>query len=355
MQQNGSSASDGRGGSGSDGESLGKKDGEGVGASVESVGASVEKSSGMVVGGAVGGTEMRDGNGGGRSSLSGGVATVSRGIAEVWEAVARPGGGPHLKAAPVLEPGRWADFDPFLLMMEDWFQSGSFDFHPHRGIETITYVIEGRLKHEDTKGGDGVLEPGDVQWMTAGSGVLHSEDPLPGETVHSLQLWLNLPKESKMAPPRYQDLKAADMPLREEPGVRVRVFSGSSGGVTAETANYVPVTFVELRLEAGATVAQDLPGEYSGFVYVLEGSGRFGADETPARARQALWLGDAGGAARSELVVRADEPLVAVLAAGRPLREPVVAQGPFVMNTVGEIKQAFLDFYEGKFGKPPRR
>ncbi|MCI3918663.1 pirin family protein [Paenibacillus sp. TRM 82003] len=280
---------------------------------------------------------------------------ASRGISKVWEAAARSGSGSHLKAAPVLEPGRWEEFDPFLLMMEDWFQAGTFDFHPHRGIETITYVIEGRLKHEDTQGGYGVLEPGDVQWMTAGGGILHSEDPLPGETVHSLQLWLNLPKEHKLAPPRYQDLKAADMPVREEAGARVTVFSGSSGGVKGPAENYAPVTFLELRLEAGASIALDLPGDYSGFVYVLEGDGRFGADETPGRANQALWLGDAGGAANSELAVRADEPLRAVLAAGRPLREPVVAQGPFVMNTVGEIKQAFLDFYEGKFGKPPRQ
>jgi len=302
-----------------------------------------------------------------------------RGVAKVWEATPRPGRGPHLRAAPVLEPGRWREFDPFLLMMEDWFQSGTFDFHPHRGIETVTFVIEGRLKHEDNQGGYGILEPGDVQWMTAGGGILHSEDPLPGETVHSLQLWVNLPRADKMSTPRYQDLKAGDMPLRTEPGATVRIFSGTSGGIAAPTRNVVPITFVELSLEAGASVAQELPADYNGFVYVLSGSGAFGAAETRGTAGQVLWLeslvspwrsasaaaenagkdgasGEDGAGeetAASEVTVRADEPLRALLVAGRPIGEPVVAQGPFVMNTAGEIKQAFDDFYAGKFGARP--
>lgn len=280
---------------------------------------------------------------------------MQRGIRKVWEPVARPGKGPHLKAAPVLEPGRWLEFDPFLLMMEDWFQQGTFDFHPHRGFETVTYVLEGRLKHEDTNGGYGILEPGDVQWMTAGRGVLHSEDPLPGETVHSLQLWINLPRSEKMTEPYYQDLKAAEMPVRREPGAEVRVFSGSSGDVVSNTRNIVPVTYVELKLEAGAAIVQDVPGDYNGFIYVLEGRGRFGVDKTPGRAKQVLWLGGADGAERSEVMVLADEPLRALLIAGRPLGEPVAAQGPFVMNTAEEMKQAFADYFAGKFGKPPKR
>ncbi|WP_309119042.1 pirin family protein [Paenibacillus sp.] len=277
-----------------------------------------------------------------------------RGIRSVWDAVAEPRGGSHVKAAAVLEPGRWREFDPFLLMMEDWFQAGTFDFHPHRGFETVTYVIEGRLKHEDSYGGYGILEPGDVQWMTAGRGIIHSEDPLPGETVHSLQLWLNLPKSEKMTAPRYQDLKAANMPARRESGATVRVFSGASGDVAAETKNVVPVTFLDIAMEPGATLTQRLPADYNGFLYVLEGSGRFGVDETPGAANQVLWLGapDDADAEGSELVLRADAPLRAVLAAGRPIGEPVVQQGPFVMTTVGDIKLAIQDFYAGKFGKP---
>nr|WP_232463507.1 pirin family protein [Tumebacillus avium] len=262
----------------------------------------------------------------------------------------RAGGGPHLRVGQVLEPGRWADFDPFLIMMEDWFQQGTFDFHPHRGLETVTYVIEGKLKHEDNNGGLGILKPGDVQWMTAGRGVLHSEDPLPGETVHSLQLWVNLPSTKKLTDPRYQDLKSANMPLREEPGAKVRVFSGSSKGVAAETLNHVPVTMVELFLEPGASVTQDLPGSYNGFFYVLEGEGQFGKDKTRGVKNQVLWL-DRAEAGDSEIVVTATSSLRVLLYAGEPVREPVVQHGPFVMNTREEIKQAFDDFYAGKFGK----
>lgn len=275
---------------------------------------------------------------------------TQRGIARVWNVSARPAGGSHIRVGQVLEPGHWKEFDPFLFMAEDWFQQGTFDFHPHRGIETVTFVIEGKLKHEDNHGGYGVLEPGDVQWMTAGRGIIHSEDPLPGETVHSLQLWVNLPQARKMTEPRYQDLRSAEVPVRHEERAFVRVFSGSSGDVTAKTLNYVPVTYVELVLEAGATVTQDLPGGYNGFIYVLEGTGYFGVDETRGEQSQVLWLGSADGATDSEITIRADKPLRAILAAGQPLGEPVVAYGPFVMNSEEEIRQAFQDYHAGKFG-----
>lgn len=282
-----------------------------------------------------------------------GNEAVERAISRVWEVSPRPGQGSHLKVGQVLKPGLWKEYDPFLLLMEDWFQSGTFDFHPHRGIETVTFVLEGKLKHEDNHGGYGVLEPGDVQWMTAGRGIIHSEDPLPGETVHSLQLWVNLPRASKMAEPRYQDMKAADAAVRREPGVMVRVFSGTSGDVRAATLNHVPVTYLEIVMEAGAELRQTLPGSYNGFVYVLEGSGRFGGNEKPGTERHVLWLGSADGAEQSELTIRADTPLRVLLIAGEPLGEPVVAYGPFVMNTDAEIQQAFEDYRSGKFGPIP--
>jgi hypothetical protein len=276
--------------------------------------------------------------------------TAERGIARAWDVPVRAGEGPHLKVGQVLPPGNWKAFDPFLIMAEDWFQQGTFDFHPHRGIETVTFVLEGKLKHEDNHGGYGVLEPGDVQWMTAGRGIIHSEDPLPGETVHSLQLWVNLPADRKMTEPAYQDLKSADMPVRREPGALIRVFSGTSGDAAAPTRNQVPVTYLELSLEAGASVEQELPGDYNGFIYVLQGRGRFGKDETAGGPNQVLWLGPAGDAANSRIVIRADEPMRAILAAGRPIREPVAAYGPFVMNTMDEIMQAFEDYQSGGFG-----
>jgi redox-sensitive bicupin YhaK (pirin superfamily) len=276
---------------------------------------------------------------------------AARAISRVWQVETMPGGGSHLRVGQVLPPGNWAEFDPFLLMMEDWFQQGTFDFHPHRGIETVTYVLEGKLKHEDNHGGHGILGPGDVQWMTAGRGLIHSEDPLPGETVHSFQLWVNLPARHKMTEPRYQDLRSSDMPLREEQGARIRVFSGTSGSVSAPTRNVVPVTFVEIELEAGASVTQQLPGSYNGFVYIMDGKARVGVDETEAAGRHVLWLGAAGGVADSEITIRAVEPVRALLVAGQPLGEPVVARGPFVMNTKEQILQAFEDYQSGKFGK----
>ncbi|MCL6517853.1 MAG: pirin family protein [Alicyclobacillus sp.] len=248
----------------------------------------------------------------------------------------------------VLEPGHWAEFDPFLLMAEDWFQSGTFDLHPHRGIETVTYVIEGHLRHFDNRNGSGELGPGDVQWMTAGRGVIHEEDPVPGETVHSLQLWVNLPRSEKMAEPRYQNLLAKDMPVRGVEGGWARVFSGSSGGVQAPTKNHVPVTMVDIHLDAGASFMQDLPGDYNGFLYVLEGRGRILADGTEGAQGQVLWLGRSDKA-ESRVTIEALESLHVLLYAGRPVREPVVAYGPFVMNTRQEILQAIEDYQNGRF------
>jgi redox-sensitive bicupin YhaK (pirin superfamily) len=258
--------------------------------------------------------------------------TKQRGISRIWNVEYKEGRPPHIKAGPVLEPGHWKTFDPFLLMMEDTFQQGTFDFHPHRGMETVTFVLDGKLKHEDNYGGYGVLSPGDVQWMTAGQGIIHSEDPLPGETVHSLQLWVNLPKAKKMEAPRYQDLQAADMPVRQENGAIIRVFSGASGEVTATTLNHHPITYVELILEAGASIKQDLPGSYNGFIYVLEGSGHFGSESVHAKAKQVLWLGPSEGSEQSEVEIKAEDPLRAILVAGEPLNEPVVAHGPFVSS-----------------------
>lgn len=276
---------------------------------------------------------------------------AARGISRVWKVHHRnPGRGPHIRQGFVLEPGHWEEFDPFLMLAEDWFQKGTFDDHPHRGIETVTVVLEGHLEHRDNHGGRGLLGPGDVQWMTAGRGIVHAEEPVSGETVHSLQLWVNLPRARKMTPPRYQDLSGAQIPVRREPGALVRVFSGSSGDVTSSTLNHTPVTAVEVVLDAGASIVQDLPSSYNGFIYLLEGSGNFGVDDTPGEQGQVLWLGPASGAPQSEIAIRADKPLRAFLFGGEPLREPVVAYGPFVMNTEEEIRQAFADYRAGRFG-----
>ena len=247
--------------------------------------------------------------------------------------------------------GEWAAVDPFLALMEDWFPQGVFGKHPHRGIETVTYVLEGRINHYDNQGNQGVILPGDAQWMTAGRGLIHNEMPAEGVTVHSLQLWINLPASEKMTPPRYQDLVGETVPTRREPGAEIRVFSGSSGGVTSPTLNHVPVTLVEFRLEPGAAVSQELPADYNAFLVVLEGEGEIGEARTPVVAGDVAWLTRREDAAPSQTRIAAGEtPLRALLYAGRPLREPVVAGGPFVMNTQAEIAQAYADYRAGRFG-----
>ncbi|AYB46387.1 pirin family protein [Paenibacillus lautus] len=278
-------------------------------------------------------------------------AVIQRNITEVRDVVLRRHSPIHA-SGPVIEFGNWSKADPFLGMMEDKFQAGSFDDHPHRGIETVTFVIDGTVEHYDSLSKGGVLGPGDVQWMTAGSGVIHNEVPSEGVTAHVLQLWINLPREQKMTTPRYQNLKGADMPTRQEDGAVVRVFSGSSGDVVSATKNHVPVTMVEVLLEPGASIAQDLPGSYNGFIYILEGSGTFGGNSVNAAKSQVLWLGAGIDGEPSEIrAAAAAEPLRFVLYAGEPVREPVAARGPFVMNTEEEVNEAFREYRTGTFLK----
>ncbi|WP_408021583.1 pirin family protein [Siminovitchia acidinfaciens] len=276
------------------------------------------------------------------------INVQSRGIRSVRD-VSYQEHSPTHKVGLVVEPGKWQEYDPFLLMAEDFFQRGTFGMHPHRGIETVTYVIDGKLEHMDNKTGGGVLLPGDVQWMTAGKGIIHTEDPAVGETVHSLQLWVNLPSDKKLTEPRYQNMRAQDMPVRYEEGATIRVFSGSSKGVEADTKNHVPVTMVEFILEPGAAVTQDLPGGYNGFLYILEGKGTFGRENTMGEKGQVLWLERGNDAEMSEVKIHANEKLHVLLYAGQPIGEKVVARGPFVMNSEEEIAQAYKDFREGKF------
>jgi redox-sensitive bicupin YhaK (pirin superfamily) len=280
--------------------------------------------------------------------MSGQTTIFERNIRKVWSTLLH--GSAHHKNSLILEPGHWSEYDPFLLLAEDKFQRGSFDVHPHRGIETVTYVMQGKLEHYDNKsGGKDELLPGDAQWMTAGRGVIHKEDPAEGETVHSLQLWVNLPSAHKMTEPRYQNLRSGNMPVRTEMGAQVVIFSGSSGGVHSNTKNIVPVTMVEMRLEPGATLKQELPGTYNGFFYILEGEGLFGREGTKGVERQALWLGAGEEGVASEIRVEAVTRLRVLLYAGEPVRESVVARGPFVMNTEEQILQAYQDFRNGKF------
>ena len=282
------------------------------------------------------------------------MATIERSVLRIDRPDVQQGMTPQHRVRPLMTAAMRGDFaatDPFLALMEDWFPRGVFGKHPHRGIETVTYVVEGRIDHYDNQGHEGAILPGDVQWMTAGRGLIHNEIPAEGVTVHSLQLWVNLPAADKMTAPRYQDLAGNAVPARRQPGVEVRVFSGASGGVTALTKNFVPVTMVEIRLDQGALVRQDLPADYNAVVIVLEGEGAIGAERKIVTAGDVVWLTHGESGKESEVAIRAtDKPVRALLYAGRPLHEAVVARGPFVMNTEAEIEQAYADYRAGRFG-----
>jgi quercetin 2,3-dioxygenase len=271
-------------------------------------------------------------------------------VARIDRPTVQTGMTPEHRVRPLIPSGDPKATDPFLLLMEDWFPRGVFDRHPHRGMETVTYVIDGRLDHYDNYGNKGSLLPGNVQWMTAGRGIIHNEQPPDGVTVHSLQLWVNLPAADKMVEPRTQNLVAADLPLRREKGAEIRVFSGKSGDVIAPTKNYSPVTMLEVRLEAGARIRQELPTDYNAFLVVLEGDGLIGGDQSPVHAGDVVWLTRTDDDGLSEVnIAGGTAHLRVLLFAGRPLREPVVARGPFVMNTEEQIRQANMDYREGRF------
>ncbi len=218
------------------------------------------------------------------------ASILRRSVVRIDRPTLQTGMTPEHRVRPLVASGDPKATDPFLALMEDWFPRGVFDRHPHRGMETVTYVIDGRLDHYDSYGNEGSILPGNVQWMTAGRGIIHLEQPAEGVTVHSLQLWVNLPAADKMVEPRAQNLVAADLPLRRERGAEIRVFSGRSGDAIAPTKNYAPVTMLEIQLEAAAHVRQELPADYNAFIVVLEGDGLIGGDRSPVRAGDVAWL-----------------------------------------------------------------
>jgi redox-sensitive bicupin YhaK (pirin superfamily) len=270
-----------------------------------------------------------------------------RRIARIVDPSFEPGHTDGHRARRLIDSDDPAASDPFLLMAEDIVPRGAFGPHPHRGLETVTLVLEGALEHYDSAGNGGIIEAGDAQWMTAGRGVVHNESPLEGTIAHAVQLWVNLPAATKMTEPRYQALVGGDLPIRREPGVEVRVLSGRSGDVVSPTLNHVPITALDARLTEGASFAQTLDPDTNGFVLMLEGEALIGSD--PVKAGQLAWLSRADGQGSSAVTVVAGHAARLLLFVGQPLREPVVFGGPFVMNTEAEIVEAFADYRSGRF------
>jgi redox-sensitive bicupin YhaK (pirin superfamily) len=266
----------------------------------------------------------------------------------------------------LIMPNDPARTDPFLVLAEDWFSSPGFEWHPHRGLETVTFVVDGVLEHGDSLGNAGALQAGDVQWMTAGRGIIHRELAYRNERAHTLQLWLNLPRRSRLTDTRYQDLLAAARPRITRPGVVVDVVSGTVDGVTGPALNHWPVQGVVVTLDPGAGLDLPVPAADRAVVLVLDGAAATVAGRA-VRAGQVAWsdpvAGPAGdGNGESVLTLRAapdidsgtDRQSRLVIYSGRPIGEPIVFGGPFVMNSTEEIEQAYRDFRSGGFGRVPR-
>ncbi|MDI9501675.1 MAG: pirin family protein [Bacillota bacterium] len=260
----------------------------------------------------------------------------------------RDGAGVNLTR--VLHTGTLEAFDPFLML--DSFDSkdpadyiNGFPEHPHRGIETITYLAEGRIDHKDSLGNAGSIRNGDAQWMTAGSGILHEEMPQPAERMLGLQFWLNLPQKDKMTTPKYFDIHSADIPVVQEEGATVRVIAGSYKDTIGAQSHHIPATFLELYLEANSEVRFPSASDETSFVFLLEGDAVIGEKTIAEKAAVLLEDGD------HVRIQSTDQPARVIYAQAPPLGEPIAWGGPIVMNTKEEITQAFMDLRNGNFIK----
>ena len=261
-----------------------------------------------------------------------------------------------------------AELDPFVhldQMGEVEYAPGEpkgTPWHPHRGFETVTYMIDGTFEHSDSNGGGGVITNGDTQWMTAGAGILHIEKPpealvVSGGLFHGFQLWVNLPRAQKWSPPRYQDLRAREVALvsSSDGGALVRVIAGDVAGHAGPGSTYSPMTLVHATLSPGARLSIPWRSDYNALAYVMAGHGTVGVEATPVQTGQLAVFGP--GSALTVAAGRFQEGrspnLDVLLLGGRPIREPVAWMGPFVMNTREEVIQAFADYQAGRLGSIP--
>ncbi len=280
------------------------------------------------------------------------VQHQSRGIERIVEGVATSDGA-GVKLTRVLSGKLQKRLDPFLML--DAFGSdkpddyiAGFPDHPHRGFETVTYMLAGRMRHRDSAGHEGLLENGGVQWMTAGRGVIHSEIPEQEDGVmEGFQLWLNLPSQHKMGAPWYRDIPSAEIPeFVSAQGVTVRVIAGSSNGVTgAVTREITEPLYLDIHMPAGAEFSTRLPDTHNAFIYVYRGAVM--VDDVQVASQRMGILSNTQGADTVKISATKDARLI--LVAGKPLNEAIVQYGPFVMNTQQEIHQALNDFNNGHF------
>ncbi|RKT87372.1 hypothetical protein SAMN05421805_113168 [Saccharopolyspora antimicrobica] len=261
-----------------------------------------------------------------------------------------------------------AELDPFIHMD----QMGEVEYapgepkgtpwHPHRGFETVTYMLDGVFRHQDSHGGGGLITNGDTQWMTAGAGLLHIEEPpeeivMKGGLFHGIQLWVNLPSQLKMATPRYQDIRGGEVALLRSPdgGAYLRLIAGEIAGHAGPGTTHTPITVSHATLSPGAQLRVPWRPDFNALVYVLAGSGTVGIDGRPVSSGQLAVFGpgDVVSLGADRIQESRSPELEVLLLGGRPIREPIAAYGPFVMNTRDEVRQAFEDFQAGRFGTIP--
>jgi redox-sensitive bicupin YhaK (pirin superfamily) len=263
--------------------------------------------------------------------------------------------GAGVRLIRVIGTPQLPDLDPFLMLDEFGSEKpgdyiAGFPDHPHRGFETVTYMLDGRMRHRDNHGNEGVLVPGSVQWMTAGRGLVHSEMPEQVEgLMRGFQLWINLPAREKMTAPRYQEYAPERIPLVDAGDrVQVKVIAGEVAGVRGPIeAPATDPTYLDLHLQPHGRIVHGLPHDYHAFAYVFEGAAIIGADAESVRVERGV-LAVLGEGERIQIAADGG-PARVLLIAGRPLREPVAKYGPFVMNTQQEIQQAIADLRAGRF------
>ena len=290
------------------------------------------------------------------------VSKAGRTVSGIVNSIETLEGGGFLVRRP-FPKASFSEFDPFLLLDEMGpmevapGQAKGAPDHPHRGFETVTYLLSGDMEHKDSRGHAGRLRAGDVQWMTAGAGVVHSEMPSrefmrAGGRMHGFQLWVNLPQRDKMMKPRYQEISNAQIPKATSLDglVTVRVIAGEAMGQKAVIETRTPIIYLHYRIEPGGVATQQVPDDYQAFAYVVEGEGLFGAESEAAADGQMVMFSQDGGEVRIENPPDAKATLELLLIAGVPLNEPVARYGPFVMNTDDEIRQAIEDYQLGRMG-----
>jgi quercetin 2,3-dioxygenase len=291
------------------------------------------------------------------------VLTKTRAVAGVVNSIETLEGAGFLVRRPFPKP-QFSEFDPFLLLDEMGpmelgpNQAKGAPDHPHRGFETVTYMLSGEMQHKDSRGHAGSLMPGDVQWMTAGAGVVHSEMPSAefarkGGRMHGFQLWVNLPKRDKMIKPRYQEFPSAQIPrvTSADELVTVKVIAGEAMGQKAVIETRTPIMYLHYSIKPGGVVTQSVPTDFNTFAYVVDGRGLFGAEREAGEDGQMVLFAHDGDEVRIENPSDATTTLDVLLIGGVPLNEPVARYGPFVMNTKQEIFQAIEDYQNGKMGE----